>query len=190
MPPTTRSRAKPKVITEDGEPVDGDGELLDATGDADQAEFVDVDDADIPESLVFHSDTEAQEKRETDPGTVFEFDGRRFRAFKPKDTVLVTMVGAASANATVADQVDAVTRFLNHCLEPVAKMHLQNRLYDRDDRLEWQDLAEIMIALLDHWDARPREERRAKQAELARGRRDTDAQASMAGRERIRGRRR
>ncbi len=184
MPPATRARKatgatrkKPVVITEDGEP-DPVGEqriseqrlrdeaALDLREDDPEVDDFDVEDAEVPDSLVFTSDFEAKEARDTDEGTVFEFDGRRFRAFKPKDTVMVTLIAATSSTSTVADQVDAVLKWLDHCLEPVAKMHLQNRLYDRDDPIEWDDLAGVMLALLDHWDGSGRAERRGRKKAL------------------------
>lgn len=147
--PSTRSL--PKVIDPDGSPVD-DAPDLDEEDETLPA-AVPLEEAEIPEALVFHSDAEAQEARAVDPGTPFEFDGKRYRAYRPKDAVMVTLLAASSNNATMADQVQAVMLWLSHCLEPVATMALQNRIYDRTDHLEWDDLAGIMVQLLKHWEA-------------------------------------
>jgi hypothetical protein len=191
MPPATRTRTatrkKPVVISEEGDVLDGatgeqrlrDEAALELHEDDPEYDDFDVEDAEVPDTLVFTSDTDAKEKRDTDPGTVFEFDGRRFRAFKPKDTVMVTLIAASSSTATVADQVDAVLKWLDHCLEPAAKMHLQNRLYDRDDKIEWDDLASVMLALLEYWDDSGRMERRRRKQAM---RERTDAANARAGR--------
>lgn len=167
---TTRSRTK--VITPDGEPdehtgPDTDEDLTDEAPDEDED---DEDDAElvVPEELTFESDAEAREDRAEDPGTPFMFDGKTYLAYRPKDAVMVTLMAAGSSGATVGDQVQAVLRWLDHCLEPTAQMALSNRIYDREDKLEWDDLAEVMLKLLAYWEAHPiggnRSERRAKAA--------------------------
>lgn len=208
MPPATRRRApakttatraprkKPVVITEEGDLVDevDEQELRDEAAleshedDPDYDDF-DADEVEVPEALTFTSDFDAQEKRENDPGTVFEFDGRRFRAFKPKDTVMVTLIAASSSTSTVADQVDAVLKWLDHCLEPAAKMHLQNRLYDRDDPIEWDDLANVMLALLDHWDVEEDGRRSGNRRARRELKKKNAASSAAAGRQGAYGRR-
>lgn len=153
--PSTRA-AKPKVITQDGEEVADTGAQLAELGDPP------LEAPPIPDDLIFHSDEEAAKEREEDPGTPFQFDGKRYVAYRPKDAVMVTLLAAGSMNATMADQVQACLQWLDHCLDPIAKMELQRRIYDREDHLEWEDLAAIMTGLLHHWekDETSREERR------------------------------
>ncbi len=182
--------AKPKVITPEGEPVADD---LDETADAlENFDPEQLEDIELPEALVFHSDENAAAERKEDPGTPFEFDGKRYVAYRPKDAVMVTLLAAGSMNATMADQVQCVLQWLDHCLEPIAKMELQRRIYDRHDHLEWEDLTRVMIGLLKHWEGADmtREERRAalakekRQQALSAGRaaKTKAATASSAGR--------
>ncbi len=175
MPP----RTKAKVITPDGDPVDPELDAVDALADFDPEQ---LDEIAIPDALVFQSDESAAEERKTDPGTPFEFDGNRYIAYRPKDAVMVTLLAAGSMNATMADQVQAVLQWLDHCLEPLAKMALQRRIYDRDDHLEWEDLAAVMTGLLQHWEDQDltREERRSKQLKAERQKALETARASRA----------
>lgn len=171
-PAKTRAARAPKVITPDGDAVEDPAELVDEE-DQGQDEEDDLEEAAIPAELRFVSDAEAREDREADPGTVFEFDGRRYRAFKPKDAVMVTLIAANSDRASDTDRVNAVIRWLDHCLEDSAKHELSSRIYDREDKLEWEDLAAIMTSLLQYWGkGKNRAERRAiEQNRPVRGRR-------------------
>src|ERR1051325_1900736 len=153
-----------RVIDESGAPVDDEPRDDDAP--------VALDDVEVAEALVFTTTPDEDAADVEVKATVFELDGQRYRAFRPKQTVMVILLAATSRGAALAEQCQAVLTWLDHCLDPVAQMQLQNRLYDRNDNLQFEDLVDVMLGLMDRWDAEAtaalsREERRSREKALA-----------------------
>lgn len=144
--------------------------------------------ADVPDELVFTTPEDDTEP-EDNPWVPFQLDGRVYRARRPKTTVLVSLLAATSDEASLQDQAQAVLTWIRHCLDQPSRAALSHRLYDYDDKLQFEHLADVMWTMLERWDEETRaatgtrDERRA--ADKALKARKAAAAKTTAGRARV-----
>lgn len=84
------------------------------------------------------------------PDIPFVLDDREYVARGPKKAAWATLVHATGSAG--ADSFHAVLTFLDACLEPADQMFLEQRLRNRDDDLDLDDLLGVVQALTEEWE--------------------------------------
>jgi hypothetical protein len=113
----------------------------------------------VPEALTFTTtaDTEAAQAEEQP----FTIDGETYTAVRPKDAAYAFLSQAAARTSNNGDKVVAVFTFLDMALTEESASRLRDRLMDRDDPFQFEDAADIMGRLVEHWQPANRAQRRA-----------------------------
>lgn len=73
----------------------------------------------------------------------FDLDEERFKARRPKDSMLVLLAASDASGATSADRILAVWKFINACFTPAGQARIDAKLRDFDDPMEFTDLVAI-----------------------------------------------
>ena len=101
----------------------------------------------MSEALIFTTEP----KTSTVPDVPFTLDDREYTAHAPKKAAW-GILAQAMANPGRADGFQAALTFLDACLELPERMHLEQRLRNRDDDLDIDDLLQVVEALLEVWE--------------------------------------
>ncbi|MGW0681820.1 hypothetical protein ACWD2L_00460 [Streptomyces sp. NPDC002754] len=89
-------------------------------------------------------------KTSTVPDIEFTLDDRDYLAHGPKKAAWASLVhGATNASG---QGIHAVLTFLDACLDPADQMYLEQRLRNRDDDLDVDDLLGVVNALVEEWE--------------------------------------
>lgn len=107
----------------------------------------------VPQDLVFttpDAPERTDEQRKADE-LHFEIDGVRYLAIKPSKSVFVRLSLAAARNRSDIDQAAAVIDFLDEAIDPISNAAITARLTDREDRLEYNDLLDLIETMIQHW---------------------------------------
>lgn len=100
----------------------------------------------MSEALVFTTEAKTTQI----PDIPFTLDERDYTAHAPKKAAWGILIHAMS-NAG-RDGFQAALTFLDACLDIPDQMHIEQRLRNRDDDLDIDDLLEVVQALTDTWE--------------------------------------
>ena len=77
------------------------------------------------------------------PTAEFLLDGVQLAARRPKGAALLDLAMLAENSSAIA-QVQAAKQFIDDCLTPESREHINSRLYDPEDAFDFDDLTAIL----------------------------------------------
>lgn len=92
---------------------------------------------------------------ETDEGIAFKIDGEELRAYKPSDGQLAMLMASLGRGSSETDSVAGVINFFVKVLDSSGAKYIENRLLDRDDNFELEQVEKVMEWLVGQWSGRP-----------------------------------
>lgn len=141
-------------------------EKLDAT-----ETYVDDDDNDIDDTLVFSTDDYATDDVEDDPNDTkfITVDGQELMATKPDPGAWVVLISSLAGSATVVDRTQAIMSIVDDAFDEESRLYIHTRLRARKDKFNINILADIVNGLIAAWTPEQlnRAERRRRQREGA-----------------------
>lgn len=78
-------------------------------------------------------------------------DGVELVARKPKDALVAEIAPVSSRRTPPVQKLKLSLNFLEDCLEEPGRSYVRERLLDRDDALDADDVMPILAAIGDHW---------------------------------------
>lgn len=105
----------------------------------------------------FITAAESQAAAEEDREDVVEFsvDGVLCRAFKPGGGQLGVLMAATSGHQPPQVQIAGIINFFNSTLDDQSSSYLVNKLLERDNGFEIEEVQDILEYLVEEWTGRP-----------------------------------
>jgi hypothetical protein len=98
-------------------------------------------------------------RKSTDEGALpvleFKIDDDEYKTLSPKSSQLAYLIAAGSDSRNEADQVAGVLDFMEQVLDPTSRRRLRKRLLDSADKLELENVVDLMEWMIEQWGARP-----------------------------------
>lgn len=96
------------------------------------------------------------EEQITSPVT-FTIDGREVTFRGATSAEVFTLMAAVSDTASLAESISTSINVLYELMEDDDRRWLRRRLFDREDPMSPENIAEYVMALVEEWSARPTE---------------------------------
>src|SRR3954467_895480 len=88
----------------------------------------------------------------------FKIDGRECAAYKPKDGQFALLVAMIGDNSGWRTQAEGIINFFLNIVTPLDRVYFANRLLDRKDTFDVENVADILMYLIEEWSGNPTQE--------------------------------
>lgn len=99
--------------------------------------------------------SEAQAKEADEDFIEFKIDEQVVKAYRPTPSQMAWAITATGRYTSFSDKVAGVIDFFVGVLDEESRVHVVNRLMDRSDPFDFEQVQDIIKFLVEEWSGRP-----------------------------------